>query len=369
MARIIAKRLNAFEASPDEPTEIGDSTRRELTEAIEQLALVEAENARLVEQIKVASSQEGYDLESMLNSQQMAEQTITTLESEVERLKTLIAEQDTVSEAEQVEYLASQLQVVLQELAESRARISAMEHLQDRPTGQVAPDLKVITSLSQDLRKPMSALLSYTELLQNESPNNLNQTQLEYLSQVHQNTSALASLLNNLIHVTAIETGTLELHPIPVDLQTCIEEAVSQTSTALRKKDLALQIDLRDDLPAVLGDEDALLQVFVHLLNNAIGASPEGERIMLNSHTASSESGQYLTVTITDQGGGIPPEDLGKVFDPVYKTRGLTIIGIGESGIGLSIVRSLMEAMGGRVWVDSQLGSGSSFTVLIPLSG
>jgi histidine kinase len=175
--------------------------------------------------------------------------------------------------------------------------------------------------------------------------------------------------LNNLIHVTAIETGTLELHPIPVDLQSCIEEAVTRTSTALRKKDLALQIDLRDDLPAVLGDEDALLQVFVHLLNNAIGASPEGERIILNSHTAASESGQYLTVTITDQGGGIPPEDLGRVFDPVYKTQGLTIIGIGESGIGLSIVRSLMEAMGGRVWVDSQLGTGSSFTVLIPLSG
>jgi signal transduction histidine kinase len=289
----------------------------------------------------------------------------------VDRLKAVVAEQPGLPSSEETEQITGQLQHVLQELAVSRAKLSQIEQSEGKPsiTKEVSPDVKAITAIAQDLRRPMASILGYTDLLLGETAGDLSPTQEEFLTHVRESTVIMTSMLNDLVHVTAIETGTLDLIPVPVDFLKVIDNSVDQTSTALRKKKVALRMDFPNIMPTVLGDEDALLQIVVHLLNNAIGVSPEEGEIAIVVRRTSMESDQFLTLMIVDQGGGIPPEDISRVFDPVYKTEGLTIIGTSESGMGLSIVRALMEAMGGRVWADSKLGSGTTFTALIPLAG
>jgi len=368
---IVADRFRELERAQEVGRDEEAPGTTEMNKLLDQIVALEAENVRLMEQLSLLASTDDYDIQGILQLQNLAEDTINMLEADVDRLKAVVAEQPGLPSSEETEQITDQLQHVLQELAVSRAKLSQFEQSEGKPsiTKEVSPDVKAITAIAQDLRRPMASILGYTDLLLGETAGDLSPTQEEFLTHVRESTVIMTTMLNDLVHVTAIETGTLDLIPVPVDFLKVIDNSVDQTSTALRKKKVALRMDFPNIMPTVLGDEDALLQIVVHLLNNAIGVSPEEGEIAIVVRRTSMETDQFLTLMIVDQGGGIPPEDISRVFDPVYKTEGLTIIGTSESGMGLSIVRALMEAMGGRVWADSKLGSGSTFTALIPLAG
>ncbi len=371
IADIVGDRFLELERAQEMGSEEEAPGITEKNRLLDQVIALETENVRLMEQLSLLASTDDYDIRGILQSQNLAEETIKMLEADVDRLKAVVAEQPEIPPPEETEQITDQLQHVLQELAVSRATLSQLEQSEGKPsiTKEVSPDVKAITAIAQDLRRPMASILGYTDLLLGETAGGLSPTQEEFLTHVRESTVIMTSMLNDLVHVTAIETGTLDLIPVPVDFLKVIDNAVDQTSTALRKRKIALRMDFPNIVPTVLGDEDALLQIVVHLLNNAIGVSPEDGEIAIIIRRTSMEADQFLTLMITDQGSGIPPEDISRVFNPVYKTEGLTIIGTSESGMGLSIVRALMEAMGGRVWADSKLGSGSTFTALIPLAG
>jgi signal transduction histidine kinase len=126
-------------------------------------------------------------------------------------------------------------------------------------------------------------------------------------------------------------------------------------------------MDFPEEMPSISGDAEAIIQIVVHLLNNAIGASPEGEEIVVAARLQAAEEADFLLLTFSDAGEGIPTEDLVRVFQPMDQADTEPIQGLGETGIGLSIVKALSEAMGGRVWFDSEVGEGSIFTVLLPV--
>ena len=371
IADLVAERFRELDVAQKTSLEPEEAAIDEREEYLSQIKSLESENLRLMEQLSLMASADGHDVQGLLQAQRAANDTIKMLEADVERLKAVVAEQPGFPSTEETEQLTDQLQHVLQELAIARAELSRIEQETGTPslTKEISPDTKAITAIAQDLRRPMASIMGYTDLLLGETVGDLSDTQEEFLTHVRDSTLIMTSMLNDLVHVTAIETGTLDLIPVPVDFLSILDRAVDQTSTALRKKKLALKMDFPNIMPTVLGDEDALFQVVIHLLNNAIGVSPEEGEIAISVRRASMETDEFLTLLITDQGGGIPPEDISRVFDPVYKTEGLTIIGTSESGMGLSIVRALMEAMGGRVWAESKLGTGSTFTTLIPLAG
>ncbi|HEX6303198.1 MAG TPA: ATP-binding protein, partial [Anaerolineales bacterium] len=116
-------------------------------------------------------------------------------------------------------------------------------------------------------------------------------------------------------------------------------------------------------------DRDTLQQALLHLLQNAVAASPEEGAIALRVRLENAEDKQdYVLVQVSDQGGGIPPEDLPRVFSRLYRADNVLIQGVGDTGVGLSIVKQLIEAHGGRIWVDTDLGHGSIFSVLLPVN-
>lgn len=266
-------------------------------------------------------------------------------------------------ESEQIERLAGELQLALQELAELRARVTAEE--KQVPPG---PNTEAITALAQELRQPLSSMLGYTDLLLGDSVGRLGATQRQFVERVRSGVERMRTLLSDLVQITAIETGELSLTPAPIDLLRCVEEAVTQAAPSLREKDLGLRMDFPDEVPALLGDEAAVIQILVHLINNASGASPEGAEIGLSAQLVPGAPSGFLLISVSDRGEGIAPEDFGRVFEPVYRAELSLLGGLGDSGAGLALVKALSEEMGGRVWIESEQAGGSTLSVLLPLA-
>ncbi len=268
-----------------------------------------------------------------------------------------------------IDQLAGELQLALQELADTRAQLASIGVGEGTRSAEPSPDAEAITSLAQELRQPLSSILGYTELLLGDSVGRLGTTQRQFVERIRTAIDRMRILLSDLVQVTAMEMGELTLTPAPIDLVQCVEEAVTHVGGTLREKDLGLRLDFPDEVPAVMGEQGALMQILVHLLSNAAGASPDGAEIAVTARVVDAEPTGFLLLSVKDKGEGVSPVDLGRVFEPLYRADSSLISGLGESSVGLSLVRSLCEELSGRVWVDSQPGDGSTLSVLLPLAG
>jgi signal transduction histidine kinase len=345
-----------------------------LSEARTRIQQLEQENIRLFSEAHAPGANVEADTEELFEARMrldQAEETILILEAEIERLKTVSAPSPEAPTSAELDHLTSELQSALQELVEARAEITRLRsETVDSRSGfdEAQIDPEAIASIAQELRQPMSSILGYTDLLLGESVGLLGAMQRKFLERARTGIERMGALLNDLIQVTALESGHLDLNPTQVDLLRCVEDAVNQVSPALRERDLALRMDFPETIPTIMGDNDAVSQIILHLLNNAIAASPEGDQVVLSARVEQSEDHGFLMLSVTDHGEGIPVEDLGRVFQRLYRGDRVIIQGVGDGGIGLSLVKALSEALGGRVWVESEVGAGSTFTVLLPLT-
>jgi signal transduction histidine kinase len=227
---------------------------------------------------------------------------------------------------------------------------------------------EVIASIAQELRTPMTSINGYTDLLLGESVGILGAMQRQFLQRVKANTERMSGLLADLIGVTAIDAGKVKLEPEPIDAIETIEEAIMASSAQYRERGITIQLDLDERLPRIQADRDNLHQILSHLLSNACGVTPNGGEVVVGAHL-NSEAPDYVLISVTDCGGGIEPLDRQRVFNRLYRADNPLIAGLGETGVGLSIARTLVEAHGGRIWVDSEMGKGSTFTFIIPVAG
>ncbi len=230
-----------------------------------------------------------------------------------------------------------------------------------------------VASLSQELRTPMTSITGYTDLLLGESVGLIGDMQRKFLQRIKANIERMSSMLNDLIGVTAIDAGQLEIRPTLVDMSEIIEDTIISARAQIEEKELILELNLPDQMPSVEADPDCVHQIMANLLGNAIKCSPVGSTIEVSAQVYDQEAGNpedihYLKVAIRDSGGGIATEDQERVFDRFYRAESPLINGLGETGVGLAIVKSLVEAHGGRVWVESDMGSGSTFSFLLPIS-
>jgi len=232
--------------------------------------------------------------------------------------------------------------------------------------------MEVIASLSQELRQPMSSIVGYSGLLMGESVGILGALQRKFLERIKASTERMGSLLDDLIRVTALDSGKLELIREALDVVKVVEDAILSVGAQFREKGINLQLNIADDIPAVTADRDAVRQVLGHLLNNAGSASAIDGAVTLTvqRETDQPRGGdplQYLFISVRDTGGGIAPEDQPRVFSRLYRADAPLIAGLGDTGVGLSIAKALVEAHAGRIWVNSEMGQGSTFCVLLPL--
>jgi len=373
LADVIAERFAALTADDEllstslaEPFTL--STDLEESRRLIQNLLIN--NTQLTDQLIAATDLAGQELGGFLTSHQDAEETIQFLEGEIGRMREAIVEPPAASDIKQMDLLSKQLQLTLHELAEARANLVLLQNGNDSlaPSTGRSPSTSHIAALSLDLRQPMSALLGYAQLLHDDANETLTTSQRESINHIYNNSERLSGLLNDLIHLSAIEARTLALVPEPIDIVRCIKDAIRQVFPSARKKNIEMRVSLPQNLPKILTDADATFQVLIHLLNNAIGATPEGGLVKISTGLAASDRSGFLTLQVIDGGVGIPAGDLGRIFSFGNSSEETPIQGLGGDGIGLSIARSLVEAMSGRIWVDSQPGSGTTFSILLPFS-
>jgi len=375
---LIARILHRVQQSDAGSTisTLGDNLRIEIESLRAENQLLLAE----VNQIRQGGAQPGMvapemDLTALVALQQEAQDQITILQAENERLQSALKSQGiSVLSPDEFSRLEVEMRSTLQEvaqlqnqLAEANARNMILEREMHQSDHGINEDREVITSIVQEIRQPMSSILGYTDLLLAESVGILGALQRKFLERVKASTARMHSMLNDLIRVAAMSEGPIELLPHPVELGAIIDNAVAETSAQMREKNIVLRVDLPQDMPQIYADQDAIEQIILHLLQNAGAVSPQEGVVTIRSRVQEDTEDEYLLLQVGDSGGGIQPEDISKVFARRYRADLPLIQGLGDTGVGLAIARALVEAHGGRIWVDSVAGQSTTFSVLLPV--
>jgi signal transduction histidine kinase len=217
--------------------------------------------------------------------------------------------------------------------------------------------------VSYELRSPLTNIIGFTQLLGDESLGALNPRQREYAGHIMRSSAALLAILNDILDLASIDTGSLELTPELVDIRGTIEAAVRGLEDRLAESSLNLVIDAPATLGSFVADGKRVRQILFNLLSNAVGFSSPGQTIRVTARKSDTE----VTFEVADQGRGIPPEVVARVFDRFEShTLGTRHRGV---GLGLSIVRSFVELHGGRVELVSTAGVGTTVTCIFPCEG
>jgi signal transduction histidine kinase/putative methionine-R-sulfoxide reductase with GAF domain len=219
-----------------------------------------------------------------------------------------------------------------------------------------------LANMSHELRTPLNAIIGFSEVLTDRMFGELNEKQEEYLKDIYASGTHLLSLINDILDLSKIEAGRMELELTDFDLPTAIENALMLVRERAGRRSLTLQTNIDDRLGEIQADERKVRQVVLNLLSNAIKFTPEGGRIDVG---AVPKDG-FVEVSVSDTGVGIAPEDQEAVFEE-FRQVGTAAKKVEGTGLGLTLCRKFVELHGGRIWVKSQEGEGSTFTFTIPV--
>ena len=215
-----------------------------------------------------------------------------------------------------------------------------------------------VTTVSHDLRSPLTAILGYVELIERAGPTTSQQD--EFINRVKISVEQITNLVSDLLDLGRIEAGLDSTHE-ETPISVLARYAVESMRVPAEAKGLSLELEVEDDLPMVNGDPIRLRQMIGNLLENAVKYTPSGGQVCLE---ANSEDSQII-LRVLDDGPGIPPSDQPYLFDKFFRASNIPA-DVPGTGLGLSIVKSIVDHHNGRIWVDSQMGEGTVFTVVLP---
>jgi len=219
-----------------------------------------------------------------------------------------------------------------------------------------------LANMSHELRTPLNAIIGFSEVLVDRMFGELNEKQDEYLKDIYASGQHLLSLINDILDLSKIEAGRMELEATDFDLPSAIDNALTLVRERASRRGITLGHTIDERLGPIRGDERKVKQVLLNLLSNALKFTPEGGRIDVSARVHE----EVAEIAVADTGVGIAPEDQEAVFEE-FRQVGSADKKVEGTGLGLALSRKFIELHGGRIWVKSQAGQGSIFTFTLPV--
>jgi signal transduction histidine kinase len=219
-----------------------------------------------------------------------------------------------------------------------------------------------VRMVSHELRSPLAAIRQQHTVILDGLAGELQPKQVEMLSRAQARIQGLLDLINDLLDLSRMEAGRGQLEQVPLQLGKVLQEVVELLQARAEDQQVRLLLELPAPLPLILADRRSMEEVFINLVSNAVNYSPDGGQVTISGMS----HGDYLEVAVRDNGIGIEPEEIGKIFDKFYRVKHPKTRRVIGTGLGLSLVKGLVEAHRGTVEVESEVGRGTVFRVLLP---
>jgi|GEM_PF-2425924 len=222
-----------------------------------------------------------------------------------------------------------------------------------------------VSIAAHQLRSPITSILTATRVLKDFEAENLTTTQHQFMEMVIKETGKMHELVDFLLKITRAEAGTMTLAPSEVKLKSLTSDLIREMGSTYKRKSIKIAITQEPSKqPPVIVDKVALTQVITNLLSNAIEYSPEGSKILVSIVL----NQDFVEYSVKDEGMGISPDDRDKIFNKFYRSDSAREMSANGTGLGLPLAKSIVETWGGKIWVDSELGKGSTFHFTIPIT-
>ena len=222
-----------------------------------------------------------------------------------------------------------------------------------------------VARMSHELRTPLNSIIGFAELLEDEIPGKLNETQLRYIGHILNSGRHLLTLINEILDLAKIEAGKMELDVSDVNVVSLFESGLNMVREEATRKDLSIGVEVSPEVDGVtiLADELKFKEIVVNLLSNAVKFTPQGGSVLIQA----AREGDELMISVTDQGIGVKREDHQRIFEPFEQVDSPSSRRRFGTGLGLSLSKRLVELHGGQMWVESEgEGRGSTFRFTIP---
>jgi len=221
-----------------------------------------------------------------------------------------------------------------------------------------------LAHMSHELRTPLNAIIGFSDLLLYGVAGETNNQQRQCLEDILTSGKHLLSLINDILDLSKVEAGKIDIRPESLRLADVVDDAVTTVKPMIDESRHELAISIAEDLPPVYGDRNRLKQILLNLLSNAIKFTPDGGKLSLET----SRKGDFCKVSMVDNGIGIRKEDQTSIFEPFTQLDTQPGERKQGTGLGLALTKQLVELLGGKIWVESEYGKGSQFSFTIPLA-
>jgi len=223
----------------------------------------------------------------------------------------------------------------------------------------------IVANVSHELRAPLASIKAYTEILLDDVETGGKATNHEFLSIIDRESDRLAGLISDLLDISRLEQRRVQIQKGPLSISEVVSDVLSVLDVAAGERNIAIHLDLPAHLPLILANRGLMMTLVKNLLSNAIKFSHEGGQVDLVAR----KEGDNLVLDVVDRGIGISSEELPNLFEKFYRTESAREAGIEGTGLGLVLAKEAVQAHGGAIRVESELGEGTRFTVTVPVNG